>query len=284
MLIGRETLIAQVRAMLRDVAGERWSATEFELAINQVMADWVGRVSVPVSAPATFVAGTLEYALPEYVQGGGGLHPQWRDDEGIWHDYMAYTVQSDGEGAFLLRFFGDPGSRVGRMIYWIANGMWPLGDSVLAGSLASDGESVAISAENAPAHGFVRIGDEWVQWAGVERGATVRLLNLRRGQYGTVAAAHNAGAGLEWGIALPSAELMQVLGYQLAATLHRMYLSDGSAQERSQHERMVAYYDGQVMQFWRRWTPRRPRVRVGDSPVWREIPGYGYEHWSCETR
>lgn len=272
VLMTRSAVVDQVRAMLRDTTDERWSDTEVQMAINQAMAFWVGRVSVPLVLATSFTDGVFEYALPDYIR--GVVHPQWQDSEGIWHDYMAYTIQTDGAGGFVLRFFENPGSYTGRLYHWFANGQFPLGDVTLAASLASDGTTAALSASDAPEQGYVRIGSEWLQWAGVSRGATVTLEALTRGRYNTTAAAHSNGASVEWGIAMPSADLLEVLGYQVAAYLHRLFLSDGSAQERSQHERMVAYYDQQALLFWRKWMPRKPRIRVGMAPIWTEIPSY----------
>ncbi len=271
-LATRTAMVDQLRAMLRDSGAERWTDTEIHLAINQAMAHWVGRVSAPLLYSTTFVDGRFEYALPDYIR--GVVHPQWNDTDGVWHDYLSYTVQTDGAGNFVLRFFENPGSRTGRLFHYFANGQFPTSATTLTTTIDADDTAAAASATDAPEQGFVRIGDEWMQFAGVTRGATVTLNNLVRGVYGTTAASHSSGAAVEWGIAMPSPDLIEVLGYQVAGYLHRLFLSDGSAQERAQHERMTAYYDGQIQMFWRKWIPRKPRIRLGEPPTWTTIPSY----------
>lgn len=269
-LMTRTELITQVRALVRDTAAQRWSDTEMQIALNQALANWAGRVTWPLIVDQNWTEGTYTYTLPEYLS--PMVQPQWLDDDGRWHDFMAYTVE---QGA--LRFFDDPGSHKGRIIAEMRHGMLPLGNTTLTSAIAADSDWMLISfAGPIPWAGYVRVGAEWIRYAGMSYDGAISatLLNLARGQYGSLAASHGAGTALEWGIVAPHASLIEQLGDQMAGYLHRLYLSDGSAQERSQHERMVAYYDQRTMDFWRRWVGRRPRVRIEEQRMTRVSDGW----------
>lgn len=270
-LMTRTALITQVRALVRDTAAQRWSDTEMQIALNQALASWAGRVTWAVTVDQDWTEGTYTYALPEYL--GGMVQPQWVDEEGRWHDFMGYTVEQGD-----LRFFDDPGSHTGRVIAWMRQEALPLGTTTLTSDIASDTDWLLISfAGPIPYAGYVRVNDEWMRYAGMGwSGAGATLLNVERGLYSSPPASHATGDVVEWGIAAPHASLIEQLGDQMAGYLHRMYLSDGSAQERGQHERMVAYYDGRVMDFWRRWTGRRPRVRIEEQRMTRVTSDWTY--------
>lgn len=263
-LMTRTALLQQVRALVRDTAAQRWSDTEMQLALNQALASWAGRVSWPLIVEQAWTERTYTYPLPAYMS--EMVQPQWQDEEGRWHDFMAYTVEQ-GQ----LRFFNDPGSHSGRLIAWMMQGMLPIGTTTLTSNIDSNTDWMLISYTNpVPWAGWVRVNSEWMRYVNMgwsDDGVT--LLNLTRGLYGSAPASHALGDVVEWGIAMPAASLIEQLGDQVAGYLHRLYLSDGSAQERSQHERMVAYYDQRTMDFWRRWTPRAPRVRIEEQRMTR---------------
>lgn len=272
-LMTRTALIDRLRILLRDTGDERWSDTEFEAAINQALSTWIGRVSVPLVYSQQFTLDVYEYALPDYIR--GVVHPQWQDDGGVWHDYTAYTMHTDGAGGFVLQMLENPGTYTGRLFHYFANGQLPMGAVTLGADLASDGTEAALSSADLPYQGYLKIGNEWLQFAGVERGATGTVQNLVRGVYDTTAASHSSGAAVEFGIAMPELSLVDQMADQVAANLHRMYLSDGSAQDRAAHERMVAYHDARAERFWRQWIPRKPRLTLGEPPMFRARDGYG---------
>jgi hypothetical protein len=65
-------------------------------------------------------------------------------------------------------------------------------------------------------------------------------------------------------VAAPNQQLFMQVSDQACAFVHELYLSDGSAQERAQHERMVGYFQNRADQYWRKHTPvRAPRWRYG---------------------
>jgi hypothetical protein len=137
----------------------------------------------------------------------------------------------------------------------------------LSGAIAADATSLIVNASLGDIErvGWVRIGSEWIQYAGMSVGsATTTLENLTRGQFDTTAAAHDDAAAVVWGVAAPNQMLFLQCSDQACAFVHEYYLTDGSAQERSQHERMVGYYQNRADQHWRKHTPTRsPRWRYG---------------------
>lgn len=267
----RTALITQVRALVRDTAAQRWSDTEMQIALNQALSSWAGRVTWPLIVDQDWTEGTYTYTLPDYLT--EMVQPQWLDEDGRWHDFMSYTVEQG-----TLRFFDDPGSHTGRIVAAMMHGMLPLGDTTLTSAIEDDTDWMLISfAGPIPWAGYVRVNAEWMRYAGMGYDGTgATLLNLARGQYSSPAFSHEFGDAVEWGIAAPHASLIEQLGDQMAGYLHRLYLSDGSAQERGQHERMVAYYDQRTMDFWRRWTGRRPRVRIEEQRMTRVTNDWTY--------
>lgn len=259
-LITRGEFEDRVRIALRDLDGQRWSDVEMHGAVNDALAGWVGRVSVQVVAPMQWQADVYEYALPDYVRDVTQAH--WQDDAGIWHDLNVFHIHEGALGGQSVELGEWVGTRPGRLFYWIANGPYPIQDATLTTTLASNGTSALLSATAAPEHGYLHVGNEWVQWAGVERGATVTLLNLRRGVFNSTAASHASGSAVDWGIAMPEPSLVEQLMDQVAANLHLMYLQMGAAADQAVHERAASWYQQRADLYWRRHAPRAPGVRI----------------------
>lgn len=267
-----------VRAVLRDTGSARWTDAEVYLALNMALSQWQRRVSVPMlySLPDGLDAGVNEYAIPAYIR--PPFRPQYLalGADGVriddlesydWVDVRDWEADPDSTDGWTLRIRSPVASTEARIIWYAQNGPVPTTIPAIpaAGDITATSTSVAANAAlDVGDAGWVLCGSEWMQYAGLTRGASSTTLgNLVRGVNDTTAAVHAAAATLTWGVAAPSGDLFQQLYDQTAMYLHQMFLGQASPNERDLHERMISYFKGNAEMFWRRYVPARsPRFRA----------------------
>src|SRR5690606_22466861 len=93
--------------------------------------------------------------------------------------------------------------------------------------LAADATSVTVDAAvDVEDVGYLKIGAEWMHYAGITRAAsTTTLNNLTRGINGTTAASHASETTVYWGIAMPVRTLWNQLYYGTRWRLHAMNIT-----------------------------------------------------------
>lgn len=266
-LRSQDDLLADLRALMRDPAGQRWSDEEIYRAINRALLSWHGRVAVNhyYTLPGGYSSATYAYSLPGYIR------PPVVAEVKRWIPYTEYTLdvqttftwqelpsftEPDGAGGLILRLVQPPRNLDGRVRWRLPNGPVPLALAELGESCALTADSLTLTGDVDIADaGYVKCENEWMAYAGVTRGSATVLQNLLRGLYGTTAAAHNDGEKVAWGVAVDSLGLFQQLYDQTAAHLHELYLTDGNEKERMNHEKMMGFHQQRADEFWRRYLP-----------------------------
>jgi hypothetical protein len=273
------TVLNDVKARLRDTGSGRWPDTEVYRAINDTLLTWHSRVSVPViyTVEGGWNSNTAEYTLPAYID-TKTMIPQMKrtvpyaywgqvavDDSQTWIDIPGWTVDPNDDGDWVLRFDLPPYSTEGRIIWYASNAPLPLTPPTTSGSTSSSSTTVLLGSNvDCWDSGYVKAGNEWIQYAGVTRGATTTLNNCVRGlDYGAAAATIDASTTVYWGIVMPRLDLYRVLIDQTMVYLHELYLTDASSRETQVHQQMVGYYQARIDKFWKTWMPqRRPRIVI----------------------
>lgn len=271
------TILADVKARLRNATNARWPNAEIYGAVNDALTTWHGRVSVPViyTIPGGYSNGQSEYILPSYID-ARTIVPQMRrtvpwvtwgqldvNDTQVWVDVPGWTVAPNEDGDWVLHFDVPPYSVEGRILWYMANGSVPATPPTTSGSTDAAATSVVLgSVVDCWDSGFVRAGNEWIQYAGVTRASTTTLVNCLRGlDYGVAAATISSGTTINWGVVMPRLGLYRVLIDQVALYLHELYLTDAATKETQIHQQMVGFYQARIDKFWKNWIPlRRPRV------------------------
>jgi len=111
--------------------------------------------------------------------------------------------------------------------------------------------------------GFIRIEDEYIQYAGVEySGSDITLSNLVRSVVdGGDGDSHDGGTQVTWCIAATNPSLYTQLLNQARAHLHSYFLTAAPAQETEHHQWQMQWYQQQADGFWKGWVPaRQPRI------------------------
>lgn len=272
-------LLNHYRALMRDPSGAsaRWTDAEYYHAINRALSSWANRVRVPWLYTLTdgWSSSTYAYSLPSYMD--AYVRPQvvapasaWRDlaPEGsvlTWDDLTGWTLEPDGSGALVLRWQTAPIGDQGRIIWYMPVSTVPTEAATLTEALTDTATSatVQIPLGFTPAKaGWIKIGDEWIQYAGVAHASqSVTLQNLVRAQYGTTADAYDAESSVYWGVAADRDDLWSVLDDQVMEHLHAMFMTDASNTETDTHAVMMKYHGDRVQAFWRGYLPSwRPRM------------------------
>lgn len=279
-------ILSQLETLLMDTANERWSDANIYAAMNLALDQWRGRVLIPYvyTVSSGFVAGTYEYALPDFVD--GPITPQDKEYVGDWYyltglsadslswqNLLEYTVEPTTAGGRVLRFSFQPTESDGRILWWGSNGPVPTSLPVTSATIDSDDTSVTLTTKpTLNRSGFVKIDSEWLQYAGItEAATTLTLTNLVRGLNGTTAASHTGGATVTWGIAMDNEGLLRQVLDQARAHLMEMWLSNPSSRETAHYEKQMVYYQGRADAFWRRYVSKRPTrftlSRMGVGPI-----------------
>jgi hypothetical protein len=262
---------------MRDAENQRWpDDAEVYRAINLCLLTWKEQVRLPqiYTIPDGWQFSDYDYALPNYVR--PPLRPQLKRNipyheytllispTSTWQDLVGWDIESDGSGGLILRVSAAPRNLDGRILYWVPNSRVPLTLPTTNAELSSSGTSVTMgSAVDVDDTGWVKIGAEWMSYAGITRSAsTTTLNNLVRGLYGTTAATQASGSTVTWGIAADDMGLYKQLYDQVRAYLHEYFLVDGSVHETNRHEKMMGYYQGMADTFWQKYTPSRPSPKL----------------------
>ncbi len=272
-------LIAQLRQRMRDELNSRWTDPEMRNALNDALRNWNGRVKLPMiyALADGWSSSEFEYALPDYVV--EPLTPQYQAPavygfssgndstpapDRRWVDVKWCKVEVDGSGGRVLRL-NRMLSAPGRILYWVEQGDLPAVDGEISGSHSATATTLTLASleSTTPTHGAVQLGSsEWAFYAGVDW-ENNQLLNVQRGMSGGASSLSN-GATVEWGIAAPEMRLFNQLYDQAISSLHSLFLTDASAQERSHHERLIMFHQQRADAFWRTWTSgRNPRMIGG---------------------
>lgn len=272
-LRAQNELLANMQRRLRDTGMSRWSETELLEALNRALDAWHGRVSVDglyVLADG-WPNDTFEITMPAWLPDDVQPQAQWPVDPllpnentlSTWKDISTWQVEPAADGSRTLRLNLVPYNGQLRLIFPARNGTLPLSDVTLDGAITNTATSLVVDAAlpDVARVGWVRIGVEWMQYAGISVGsATTTLQNLVRGQHDTTAASHSNGDTVLWGVAAPNAGLFLQLVDQACAYAHEYCLTDGSPKERDLHERMLSFYQQRADLYWRRHVPvRAPR-------------------------
>lgn len=286
----RSQLIADVQHRMRDDGSRRWDRREVVRAINDALLPWSTRVYTPLiyTISGGWVAGQYEYPLPNYIT--RHVQPQRRvltpylqnDGSGsnqyVWADVSGFSIEPDGEGGQLLRTDFNEGT-VGaeadaRLIWWMHNGPLPDPssgeDPALASDMTASATSMAVSGVlDVGAAGYVKVGQELIQYAGVTTdGSNTTLSNLVRGAGDTTAAIHTTGDSVEWCIAVQTPTLWQQLYFQAMAHLHALVLTEAPARESEHHQWAMRWHQQAADDFWKQYTPARgPRLILGRRAV-----------------
>jgi hypothetical protein len=274
----QQTILADIKARMRDAASARWGELEMYRAVNDALETWHGRVSVPniYTVSGGWVSSTNEYTLPAYINAATVI-PQFKrtvpyswwgqiaiDDSQTWTDIPGWNIEPDASGGRVLRFDVPPYSTEGRVLWFGVNGPLPTTVPTTSGSTSSSATTMLLgSVVDCLDHGFVKVNGEWIQYSGVTRTtSTTTLGGLVRAYPGGIAAAIHADASsVSWGVAMPRLGLYRTLLDQVFVFLHELYLADAAPRETQIHQQMVSFYQAGIDKFWRYWIPqRRPRM------------------------
>lgn len=286
-LRSQDQILDTVRSQVRDSLSERWSTKEIYTALNRAIEDWDGRVSVPfMYVPSDWSSGTLSYTLPNYID-RETLEPQHlkslydssisTSDDGsqTWESIPAFRVYVKDDMTLELRFSAQPNVGDARIIWYAPNGPVPTGTiPALNAQITATATSLVLSSVQDEINdvGFVRIGSEWIQYAGITVGSsTTTLSNLVRALNGTTAAIHSSAASVYFGVAAPNVRLFAQLKDAVLLHIHEMYLTNAAPAERSFHQEMVSLYTRRSQEYWRSYRPRPSRMVLTDRStlIWR---------------
>lgn len=284
LLKAQNQILADLRARVRDNAADRWTDAECYGAINDALLTWQDRVRVPHLYTITggWVAGTLEYTLPDWIR-SNAIQPQMKMPQQFtaasayrlltetWQDIPGWRIEPNASNQRVLKFSVSPYSAEGRLIWWGSNMPLPISPVTLNDPLATADTVIEISGEvDCAEYGWLKIGSEWMQYSGVDRSQPgLGINNLVRGlSQGAEAYDHNDGESIYFGVAMPKAELYRVLINQAIVHLHELYLGNASGRETQLHQEMIGYYTGLVQQFWKNWSDIRSVKQQIDSSTW----------------
>jgi hypothetical protein len=226
-----------------DTAHARWPLATKYGALNHAIRNLGNRLRLPyIYELPSYTGGEPEYSLPAYVQGPFIL--QFADSGGnYWTDYSAYRVYPGEGGSPILRFEYNPPGGQARIIWWGTNS--PIPTTVASLSTAMNEDSTTLTISSAPEvgrAGFVKIGQEWIQYCGaLDIYQAMRLNNLVRGVADSTVNEHDSNDNVEWGIAAYNMTAYNQILSEAQAYLHQLYLVRASEQERDKHMTMLRY-------------------------------------------
>jgi hypothetical protein len=276
------TILADVRARLRDGNSERWTDAEIYRCVNDALLTWHGRVSVPhvIDVAGGWQAGVYEYALPNYCN-AVSVQPQMKVNSGYdylntyignadtWVDVPGWTIEPTADNGRKLRFDISPYSSEGRILWYGVNGPVPITVPTTNGSMPSGTTVELANVVECFDYGWFKIGNEWFQYNGVARGSGVTsLINVTRSLPNGVTydLAYSPSTSVYFGVAMPKLDLYRVLLDQTFVYMNEMYLSNAAPKETQHHQEMIGFYEARIKSFWRAWMPvRGPRIIIDRS-------------------
>lgn len=277
-LRSQSDLLTEVKAKTRLGSTGRWTDAEYYIALNEVLMTWNEHVRIQRlhSLADAWVASDFDYALPSYIR--PPIQPQvkrlipYYDDDApqaqthTWQDIVGWELESDGSGGQVLRLTSAPRTLEARVLFYAPNSRVPTASPLptTSGSTAADATSLVLgSAVDIDDTGYVKVGAEWMSYAGVTRAAsTTTLNNLVRGLYGTTASVHDTSSTVNWGVAMDDLRLNALLFDQWRAILNAYFLTDGGVHETGRYEKMMGYYKQLADAFWPTYKSRRPSPKL----------------------
>ena len=267
-LRSRSEILSELQIRVNDTADSRWSEKEKMTALNAAIRRWTDRLLIPfVYEPSTGLSSnSWTFDIPDYIDprymrpqieqlGDENDYPYLYGKVDTWVNLLDYTVEPDGSGGFRLRTGGIRYDSDFRIVFWASPGPLPLDESSTSPVVLLDSTTsmtITTSENNMPRSGFVKIGNEWIQYAGLaDGGTTITLSNLIRGIDGTTTATHAPDTTVDWGIAMDRADLIEQLINQATAIMHMQYLSQASPQEREAHTFITRYAQQAADEYWR---------------------------------
>lgn len=282
-------------AAMNDADLRKWTLPQYHHAINAALQTWGTRVMYPVEyiIPGGFQTGVYEYALPDYMDDrirvqdkrwiGVSFTPSDTNLR-VWQDVIAYEVYPDSDGTRVLRLDYNPYTTDGRIIWHTSNGPVPVEANhpvVDATGLTASATSVGLkSAPVVSRAGYVKINDEWMQYAGWTPGSgVISLDNLIRGVSGTTAASHSENDPVTWGIAVHKQEYFRQMQYEVGAYLHMLRLNVTAPTERTGHQDQFRIYKQLADELLFRLPPAsRPSQRLRRTAMGPGIGDTSYDH------
>jgi hypothetical protein len=275
------TILADVRARLRDGNSERWTDAEIYRCVNDALLTWHGRVSVPhvIDVAGGWQAGVYEYSLPNYCN-AASVQPQMKVNSGYdylntyignadtWVDIPGWTIEPTANNGRKLRFDISPYSSEGRILWYGVNGPLPVTVPVVYGSVTTADEIIILNgAIDCFDYGWVKVNNEWIQYRGMSReGLFTQLTGCVRSQNSGGVGAHGNGNSVYFCVAMPKLDLYRVLLDQTFVYMNEMYLSNAAPKETQHHQEMIGFYEARIKSFWRTWMPvRGPRIIIDRS-------------------
>lgn len=283
-------LLNRTERRQRDTTNKRWTDAEIYEAINDSIEAWGQRVLSPYVYTLTdgLESDSREYTLPQYVHSPMDLQIRVPGEE-MWTAITSFHVLPDSGTGQLLNLGYSPPNAEARIVWWGRNSIVPTTVPTLSSTIDADDTSLTVNAAIDIADaGFIKIEQEWIQYAGKVVGAsTTTLSNLVRGVFGTTAAGHNSATAVNWGTTVHRQDLFQQLRYQVSANLHALFLTDASSSEKETHQWAMRYWQQKADEYWRTYTPARsPKFRlsresIGDIDIGyrRHIYDDGYWTW-----
>lgn len=283
-LRAQSTLLADIEARLRDTANARWTEVELYRALSDALTRWSGRVSVPFiyELSGGWVNGTSVYALPDYMS--RKIQPQRKvttpyvnsggaSSMEMWADVLGWDVEPDGTGGQELRLQWNEGTEgattEGRILWWGEQGPLPTTPTTVQTQITAASTSLILGGiVDVGQSGYVYVDKEWIQYAGyTDNGTYTTLTNLVRGINNTTAATHNSAVSVYVGVAMPHRQLQEQLLHQAMANAFAYGLIDVNETERDRYERNMGYYQQLADEFWMRWMPNSPQIRLSRRAI-----------------
>lgn len=261
-----------------NTAHNRWTDVQVYAAMNMALAYWYKRVQVPFfyTVPGGFINTSLEYTLPDYMEGPMDVQSLRYQDypylvttlDGLpmWFDIDNYSIEANATGGRTLRLGSYYYSSEARILWYGYNGPVPTTIPTLNAGIDADDTTLTLaSIPTVGRSGYIKIGSEWMQYAGTAEGAiTLTLSNLVRGVNGTTAASHLTAASVEWGVSMDRGDLLNALLDSTRRYMMELKLMEDSTIANDVYKNQLNYYEGRDKVFWRAYAPSRaPKFRLG---------------------
>ena len=252
-----------------EAAATNWTPQRFRRALNRAIREISNKVLIPTTytLATAWDADTFAYVLPAWID-TNALEAEWQSatDPQNWHALHSFTIERGTDGLNYIRFQSAPFDATARLRYWHANGVAPITDPLLNAQIAADATSLVTKTKvtGIEPEGFIRIEDEYIQYAGVTQGAsTTTLSGLIRGVAATTAAIHAADAQINWAIAVDEPIVFTAIEYFTLTALHEMYLNESAARKKRHHQEMIAYYKNAADVIMKQYVPAvSPRFAI----------------------
>lgn len=284
-IIPQSDVIRELSDRMRVPGDDPWTTREMCRAINSAIRHW-SRVKIPYIYTITggFSHNSFTVSLPDYID-HRFIRPQIKStalDASVdfgdntletWVTLPGWAVEPNSAGGYTLRITGMPYTEEGRILFYQNPMELPVFDEdypTLAGDIDSSSTSLTVTTSSraiAPV-GYILVGGEWIQYAGIAGNAaesTWTLSNLVRGVYNTsgVSQTHTSGDVVEWGLPADDVRLYEHLFAKAEAYMHRMLLTTGSPNEKEDHKWAMRYLDAEADGFWANYLPSwQPKLKI----------------------